>query len=42
MQPPITLAHITKYLFVSMALSGPTAVTHQPSLLVIGLVPVTN
>ena len=41
-QPPITFAQITKYLFVSIALPGPTAVTHQPSLLVIGLVPVTN
>ena len=40
--PPITFAHITKYLFVSIALPGPTAVTHQPSFLVIGFVPLTN
>jgi len=42
MQPPKTFAQITKYLFVSTALPGPTAVDHHPSLLVIGLSPVTN
>jgi len=42
MHPPITFAHITKYLFVSIALPDPTAVAHHPSLFVIGLVPATN
>jgi len=42
MQPPITFAQITKYLFVSKALPGPTAVTHQPSFFVTGLIPDTN
>ena len=31
-----------KYFSVSIALPGPTAVTHQPSFFVTGLVPVTN
>jgi len=42
MQPPSTLAQITKYLFVSIGLPGPTANVHQPSLFVTGLIPVTN
>ena len=40
--PPITFAQITKYLLVSIALPGPTAVTHHPSLFVIGITPATN
>ena len=40
--PPITLAQIIKYLFVSIALLGPTAYDHQPSFLVIGFIPETN
>ena len=42
MHPPITFAQITKYLFVSIALPGPTAVTHHPSFFVIGFIPLTN
>jgi len=42
MHPPKTLAQITKYFLVSIAFPGPTAVVHQPSLLVIGLMLVTN
>jgi len=42
MHPPITFAHITKNLFVSIALFGPTAYGHHPLLFVIGLVPLTN
>ena len=42
MHPPITFAHITKNLFVSIALLGPTRYDHQPLLFVIGFVPVTN
>jgi len=42
MQPPKTFAQIIKYFSVSTAFPGPTAVFHQPTLLVIGLVPVTN
>jgi hypothetical protein len=38
----MTFAHITKYLFVSIAFPGPTAVTHQPSFFVTGFVPATN
>ena len=30
-QPPMTLAHITKYLSVSKALPGPTMMSHQPA-----------
>ena len=42
MHPPKTLAQITKYLLVSIAFPGPTANVHHPSLLVIGLMFVTN
>jgi len=42
MQPPKTFAQITKYLLVFMAFPGPTALVHQPSLFVIGLLPATN
>jgi len=42
MHPPKTFAQITKYLLVSIAFPGPTAEVHQPSLLVIGLIFVTN
>ena len=41
-QPPITFAHIIKYLFVSSALFGPITYDHQPSLLVIGFFPDAN
>ena len=40
--PPITFEQITKYLFVSIGLLGPTAYDHQPSLFVIGFKPATN
>ena len=40
--PPITFAQITKNLLVSIAFEGPTAYDHQPALLVIGFIPVTN
>ena len=40
--PPITFAHITKYLFVSIDLFGPTAKDHHPSFFVTGFKPVTN
>ena len=36
MHPPMTLGHITKYLFVSIDFSGPINKDHQPSFLVIG------
>jgi len=42
MQPPNTFAQITKYFSVFTAFLGPTAVFHQPSLLVTGLIPETN
>ena len=38
----MTFAQITKYLFVSIAFPGPTAVTHQPSLFVTGFFSATN
>ena len=38
MQPPITLAQITKKRSVSTGLPGPTMVVHQPGLPVTGLV----
>ena len=42
MHPPKTFIQITKYLSVSIAFPGPTAVIHHPSFLVIGLIFVTN
>ena len=36
-QPPKTLEQITKYLFVSIGLLGPTIKSHQPFFFVIGL-----
>jgi len=42
MHPPKTFAQMTKYLSVSIAFPGPTAVDHHPSCLVIGLIFVTN
>ena len=38
MQPPITLAQMTKKRLVSIGLPGPTMVVHQPGLPVIGIV----
>ena len=42
MHPPITFPHITKNLFVSIDLFGPTKCDHHPLLFVIGLIPLTN
>ena len=36
MQPPSTLAQMTKYRSVSTGLPGPTTMSHQPSLPVTG------
>ena len=36
MQPPMTLAQITKKRLVSIGLPGPTMVSHQPGLPVTG------
>jgi len=41
-QPPKTLAQMIKYFSVSTAFPGPTAVLHQPFLLVTGLISATN
>ena len=40
-QPPSTFEQITKNLFVSIGLLGPTILDHQPSLPVMGLFPAT-
>ena len=42
MHPPKTFTQITKYLSVSIAFPGPTAVIHHPSFWVIGLIFVIN
>ena len=42
MQPPMTLAQITKKRSVSMGLPGPTMVDHQPGLPVTGCSLATN
>jgi hypothetical protein len=42
MQPPMTLAQITKKRSVSMGLPGPTMVSHQPGLPVTGWALATN
>src|SRR5579863_9114855 len=40
--PPSTLVQITKYLFVSNALPGPTMLSHQPGLPVSWLIPTAS
>jgi hypothetical protein len=42
MQPPSTLAQITKYFEMSSGRPGPTRLSHQPSLPVTGFVSATN
>ena len=39
--PPMTFEQITKNLFVSIGLLGPTIRDHQPSFFVIGFIPET-